>query len=192
MINGSPTSTDTATAGQAMPMMSGMEHPSVTVGAPPLVDPRILAEFCQAVQLYADSVGFHDEAADGIRHLKARMTNLQNLAQLCRMTVLGVPESFPRLLDELTCVAVDFPADPLLARTSSSVPEDEPDSRVQLGALFDLLAGAAFVSRNNQAQRDRLIIGAVRAVEDAICYPLAYSKEAAAYLSGSSGNTATN
>jgi hypothetical protein len=169
-----------------MPMMSGMEHPAITLGVPPLVDPRILIQFCHAITRYADGTGFQAEAADAILRLQSRLNSLANLAELCRMTVLGLPESFPRLRDEMICLAVDFPADPLQAPACGASDEDEADDRVQLGSVFDLLAGAAFVSKGDNARRDRLITGVVRAVADAICYPLAYSREAATYLSGGS------
>ena len=54
-------------------------------------------------------------------------------------------------------------------------------------AVIDLLAGAAFVSKDDPAQRDRLIVGLIRAVEDAIGYPLALSSEAAEYVGEGDG-----
>jgi hypothetical protein len=186
MTNGVQGTAAAAVGASDMPMTSGMEHPTITLGALPLVSPRVLTQFCQAIQLYADGVGFHDDAAAGIGSLRSRLTNLTNLAQLSRMAVVGVPDSFARLRDELTCIAVDFPADPVPAPGTSNLPDDAPDLRVQLGPVFDLLAGAAFVSKDEPALHDFLVTGVIRAVEDAICYPLAYSAEAATYLSGSS------
>jgi hypothetical protein len=161
-------------------MGGGMEHPVNSLDVPPLVDQRLLMQFCTAIQHCADGMGRRSEAEPRVRELKSRLANLRQLAQLCRLAVLGHPKSFERVLDELTCLAADFPGDPLDAAACRDVEaEDEPDDRYHFAAVIDLLAGAAFVSKDDPAQRDRLIIGIVRAVEDAICYPLAFSAEAA-------------
>jgi hypothetical protein len=174
-------------------MGGGMEHPVNSLQVPPLVDRRLLMQFCTAVQRYADGVGRRSEADDKVRELKARLTNLTQLAQLCRLAILGHPNSFERVLDELTCLAADFPADPLDAGECPDVEvEDEPDDRYHFATVVDLLAGAAFVSKDNSAQRDRLIIGIIRAVEDAICYPLAFSSEAAEYVGEGDGRLSSS
>ncbi len=171
--------------------MNGMEHAEDTTYVPPLVDTRVLMQFCTAVQSYADASGLHDEAAVKVSGLRARLNNLQNVASLCRLAVLGQYMSFGRLKDELHCIAVDFPGDPLDADDGKSDDEDEPDNRYQFAGVIDLLAGAAFVAANDEALRDSLIIGIVRAVEDAICYPLAFCNEAAAYIGQGDGTLAT-
>jgi hypothetical protein len=163
--------------------MGGMEEAVDTVGVPPLVDSRTLAQFCQAVQRYADSTGFHDKAREKIQELLGRLEKIEEVAKLCRLAVLGLPGACERVRDELECVAVDFSADPI-------VPPDDMEAGAeykgpaQFAAALDLLAGAAFVSKGNPAQRDRFIVGVVRAIEDAICYPVTYAPEVAEYLSG--------
>src|SRR6516162_7207919 len=94
-------------------MGGGMEHPMNTLAVPPLIDPRLLYQFCTAVQQYSVTAGRQSEADAKVAELKARLDNLTQLAQLCRLAVLGHPNSFGRVLDELLCIAVDFPADPL-------------------------------------------------------------------------------
>jgi hypothetical protein len=168
--------------------MAQMEHPEDTVGAPPLVNDRLLIRFRRAVQGYADSAGFHDDAAAKLLQLQARLANLRNLAALCRLAIIGHPHSFARVIDEMHCLAVDFPPDPLDSECDDEEPhEDETDNRVQLAAAVDLFAGAAFVSRNNLAQRDRFIIGIVRAIEDAIAFPVTFAAEAKAYIGEGAG-----
>jgi hypothetical protein len=162
----------------AMPMM---EHPENTLAVPPLVSQQVLDQFCRAVQRYAEGAGCESEAAAKLRDLKAALTGLQNLAMLCRMAIVGMPHAFARVVDEMQCVAVDFPSDPL-ERCDGEFCEDEPDDRTQLVAAVDLFAGAAFISKDDPGRRDRLIIGIVRAIEDAIAFPVTFSAEAAAYL----------
>jgi hypothetical protein len=163
--------------------MSAMEHPEDTISALPLLDGRVLLRFCQAVQSYADGVGTHDEAARSLRGLAARLENLRGLATLCRLAVAGHPRAVGRVVDELDCLAADFPANPLgEACGEGEVNEDEPDDRAHLAAVLDLFAGAAFVSKDDPKQHERFVVSIVRAVEDAIAFPLAYSAEAAAYL----------
>jgi hypothetical protein len=176
----------------AMPSMSDpmpqMEHPEDTVGAPPLVNDRLLIRFQHAVQGYADSAGFHDAAAAKLVRLQAKLTNLRNLAALCRLAIIGHPHSFARVVDEMHCLAVDFPSDPLDSECDDEeLHEDETDDRVQLAAAVDLFAGAAFVSKNNLAQRDRFIIGIVRAIEEAIAFPVTFAAEAKAYVGEGAG-----
>ena len=174
-------------------MGGGMEHPMNTLAVPPLIDPRLLYQFCTAVQQYSVTAGRQSEADAKVAELKARLDNLTQLAQLCRLAVLGHPNSFGRVLDELLCIAVDFPADPLDGDPYTELEEeDEPDDRYHFGAVFDLLAGAAFVSKDDPDQRDRLIVGIIRAVEDAICYPLAFSDEAAAYVGEGDGSLSSS
>jgi hypothetical protein len=168
--------------------MGGMEEATDTVVVPSLVDVKTLTEFCQAIQQYADDSGFHEQAEEKLQGLRARLDKLQMLAQLCRFAILGLPMACERLRDELECVAADFPSDPILCETPCGCPQQMPDDYkgpAQLSAALDLFAGAAFVSKGNRAQRDRFIVGVVRAIEDAICYPLAYAAEAAEFLSGS-------
>jgi hypothetical protein len=163
--------------------MLAMEHPSSTISASPLVDDRVLLRFCQAVQRYADTVGSHDEVAAKLRELRARLDNLRGLASLCRLAIVGHPNSVDRVIDELYCLSVDFPSDSLEEPDDEvDMKDDELDDRVYLAAAVDLLAGAAFVSKDDPRQRDRLITGVVHAIEDAIAFPVAFSAEAATYL----------
>jgi hypothetical protein len=164
----------------AMPMM--MEHAEDTITAAPLVNERVLARFCQAVQEFADRQGSSERAALKIRELKARLSNLRNLASLCRLAILGHPHSWARVADELYCISVDFPDDPIDEHCCGMEEEDEPDNRVYLAAAVDLFAGAAFVSKDDREQRDRFIIGIVRAIEAAIAFPVTFAPEAAAYV----------
>ncbi|HEY0555747.1 MAG TPA: hypothetical protein VGG20_15945 [Thermoanaerobaculia bacterium] len=168
--------------------MGMMEHPESTISVPPLVDERVLQRFCNAVQSYADSVGSHDEAAKKLRELRARLTTLRGLASLCRLAIVGHPHSVARVVDEMFCLSVDFPSDPLEDSCDEvERNQDEPDDRVQLAAAVDLFAGASFVSKDRREQRDGFIIGVVRAIEDAIAFPVTFSAEAATYLGEGDG-----
>ena len=173
----------------AMPAaMNTMEHPESTISVPPLVDERILINFCNAVQTYADSVGSHDEVAEKLCELQARLASLRGLASLCRLAIAGHPLSFARVIDEMHCISVDFSCDPLKEHDAEcEMNEDEPDDRVQLAAAIDLFAGAAFVSKDELGQRDRFIIGIVRAIENAMAFPVVYAAETAAYLGKGAG-----
>jgi hypothetical protein len=176
--------------------MGGMEEATDTIGVPALVDGRTLMQFCQAIQQYADATGFHDEAQEKILELRAKLVKLGALAQMCRFAVLGLPKMCERVRDELECVAVDFPTDPLLCDAmecgcSHELTADEYRGPAQFAAAFDLLAGAAFVSKGDNKQRDRFIVGVVRAIEDAICFPVAYATEVAEYLDGTSAKFAS-
>lgn len=179
-----PRMADPSTAGG----MGGMEEAVDTVGVPPLVDDRTLSQFCQAVQKCADGTGFHDQAQEKIKDLRERLQKLQALAQLCRLAVLGLPGACEQARDEMHCVAVDFPADPIVPPEECDMDAGGPckgsdyKGPAQFAAALDLLTGAAFVSKDDPAQRDRFIVGVVRAIENAICYPVAYATEAAAYL----------
>jgi len=168
--------------------MSVMEHPENTLAVPPLVDQRVLMQFCQAAQTYADGQGVHDRAADKLNELRANLTILGNLASLCRLAILGHPHSFARVVDEMYCTSVDYPSGPLeKGGEEDEFCEDESDDRVQLAAAIDLFAGAAFVSKDDPDQRDRFIIGIVRAIENAIAFPVAFSAESAAYIGQGTG-----
>jgi hypothetical protein len=168
--------------------MSKMEHPESTISVPPLVNDRVLQRFCRAVQSYADTVGSHDEVAEKLRELRARLTTLRGLASLCRLAIVGHPHSVARVVDEMFCLSVDFPSDPLGdSDDEGEMNEDEPDDRTHLAAAVDLFAGASFVSKDDPEQRDRFIIGIVRAIEDAIAFPVTFSAEAATYLGEGDG-----
>jgi hypothetical protein len=164
-------------------MMSVMEHPEDTTAVPPLVDQRVLMQFCQAVQMYADVQGLHEAVAKKLSELQAYLAVLADVAALCRLAILGVPHAFARVVDEMNCIAVDYPAEPLEEENwDGEFCEDESDDRVQLAAAIDLLAGAAFVSKDDSCQRDRFIIGVIRAIENAIAFPVVFCAEAAAYV----------
>lgn len=170
-----------------MALMSGMEHAEDTLGVPPLIQPRVLAQFCSAVQLYADGVGLHEKIEQRLQERRMRLENLRSVATLFRLAVLGHPESFERLRDELHCIADDFPSDPLETQADAPNEREAVCAPAHLSAVLDLLAAASFVSKDDPARRDALTIGVIRAVEDAICYPLAYSQDAATYLREGSG-----
>jgi hypothetical protein len=174
--------------------MGGMEEATDTIGVPPLVDPRTLTQFCQAIQKYADAHGFHDQAQEKILDLQARLAKYQDLARLCRFAVLGLPKAVEQVRDEMECIAVDFPGAeihcPKCCCSRCCCPGDMPDGAgykgpAQFAAALDLFAGAAFVTKCDPERRDRFIAGLVRGIEDAISYPLAYAQEAAEYLNGS-------
>lgn len=165
-------------------MMSVMEHPENTTAVPPLVDQRVLMQFCQAIQMYADVQGLHEAVTEKLIELQAYLAVLADVAALCRLAILGVPHAFARVVDEMNCIAVDYPVGPLEEEDGDDeFCEDESDDRVQLAAAIDLLAGAAFVSKDDPRQRDRFIVGVIRAIENAIAFPVVFSAEAAAYVS---------
>jgi hypothetical protein len=166
------------------PMSMGMEHPANTLGVPPLIDDRALSRFCTAVERYAGGAGRRREADAAIAALRGRLDNLRRVAQLCRLAVLGHPRSVALLRDELRCIAIDYPADDLTV-LHDDVCEDEPgDIPVRMAAAIDLFAGASFVSEGDPEQREQLVVGLLRAIEAAICFPLAFAREAARYLGG--------
>jgi hypothetical protein len=173
----------------SMPGMAmGMEHPQNTLSVPPLVDARVRLRFWRAIQHSADAANDREDADASLRSLGARLDNLRGLATLSRLAILGHPHSVQRLIDELHCLVVDFDAAPLDALgPETELHEDEPDDRVLLAAAVDLFAGAAFVSKNKPEQRDRFIIGIVRAIEDAIAFPVTFATEAATLVGDISG-----
>jgi YHS domain-containing protein len=170
-------------AGGGADSMSVMEEVADTIFVSPLVDETVLGQFCQAVQTYADSQSLHDAAAEKLAELQFRLNNLRNLASLARLALVGHPQSFARLEDEIHCVIADFPCDKL-------EPDNEreeyfahtPDGQVFLSAAIDLFAGATFLWKDDIDRRDRAIAAIVRAIEDAIAFPVTYAAEAAAFL----------
>jgi hypothetical protein len=178
--------------GEDIIMMTGtmppmlMEHAENNLAVPPLVDLRVLLQFCQAVQSYGDSVGSHDEVAARLRTLNATLADLRNLATLCRFAVLGHPHAFQRLADEMHCLSVDF--DGPLDDTEGEFAEDEPDTRTDMTAAIDLFAGASFISKGDCERRDRLVVALVHAIEAAIAFPVTFSAEAAAYIGQGTGD----
>jgi hypothetical protein len=168
--------------------MAGMEHPQPTIYVPSLVDEKVLLRFCQAVQQYGDSIGSHDETGRALRLLNARLDGLRGLAVLCCLAIVGNPHSLARVADEMECLAVDFPPDPLEdVDGPRERNEDEADGRVMLAAAVDLFAGASFANKDRPERRDRFIIGIVRAIEDAIGFPAVFADDAEAFLDGASG-----
>src|SRR5580704_13394371 len=135
---GTPASADS----MGMEGGGGMEHMEDGITPPPLVSPRLLMQFCNAVQQYAATVGRSDEASRKVKQLKGKLQNLRDLASLSRLAVLGHPGSFRRVLDEMQCIAVDFPSDPLMDQDCMAEEEDEPDDRTNFAAVIDLLVGA--------------------------------------------------
>jgi len=170
----------------ANPMLM-MEHAENTLGVPPLVAPSVLLNFCQAVQSYAASIGAQDEVSVKLRILQATLGDLRNLGIMSRFAILGHPHSFARVLDEMYCISVDFPTGPLEIDKHGEFCEDELDTRVDLTAALDLFAGASFVSKDDRAQRDALVVALVRAIEAAIAFPVTYSVEAATFIGKGTG-----
>lgn len=170
--------------GTMPPML--MEHAENNLGVPPLVDSRVLLQFCQAVQSYGDSVGSHDEVAAKLRVLNATLADLRNVATLCRFAVLGHPHSFQRLYDEMHCLSVDFRGP--FSDSDGECSEDEPDTRTDLTAAIDLFTGASFISKGDCERRDRLIGALVHAIEAAIAFPVTFSVEAATYIGQGTGD----
>ena len=128
--------------------MVTMEHPESTISVPPLVNERVLLRFCKAVQSYDDDVGSHDEAAGALRSLRARFGQSPRPRALCRLAIVGCPHSLGRVVDEMYCLSVDFPSDPLEEPDNDGeLNEDEPDDRVQLAAAVDLLRGRVVCQR---------------------------------------------
>ncbi|HQT25329.1 MAG TPA: hypothetical protein PLK99_01870 [Burkholderiales bacterium] len=165
-----------------------MEDPDTTVSAPALVSARLVLNFSKAAQVYGDAMGMHDEVAKRICLLRAGLDNLRDLASLCRFAIVGESRAFARVRDELHCLAVDFRAaglDPLPVVDEPH--EDEPDDGVVLGAAVDLFAGASFVSKDCPEQRDRFVAAIVRAIEEAIAFPVVFAAEAAACLAQGDG-----
>lgn len=175
----------------AMDGMPTMEHPDTTVSAPALVNARLVLNFAKAAQAFGDSVGMPDEVASGVRRLRGRLDNLRDLASLCRFAIVGDSYAFVRARDALHCLSVDFSTGEVEPVPGADEPnEDEPDDRVVLGAVVDLLAGASFVSKDCPEQRDRYIAAIVRAVEQAIAFPVTFAAEAATYIYQGDGTMA--
>jgi hypothetical protein len=162
-------------------VMREMEHPKVTTFVPPLVDERVHMRFFQAVQSYANGQGNAVEAAAKMRELQSRLSNLRNLASLCRLAFVGHPNAFHRVVDEMSYISSNFSREPLQP-PHQQAEEEKTSDRVILAAVIDLLAGAAFVSKNDLKQRDRFIVGIVRAIEAAVAFPVIFADEAASYL----------
>lgn len=163
--------------------MAVMEMVEDTIFVPPLVDEVVLGQFCQAVQAYADSQSLHDTAAQKLAELRFRLSNLRNMASLARLALVGHPLSFARLEDEIHCLVVDFPCDKLEPEdVREGHCEDTHDQQVFLSAAVDLFAGATFLWKDDTERRDRAIVAVVRAIEDAIAFPVTYAAEAATFL----------
>jgi Galactose oxidase-like, Early set domain len=169
--------------------MQGMEHAQDTVGVAPFLDDRVLATFCRAVQTYADGQGAGAYATAKLAAVQAHLQNLVDLASLCRYAVLGEPRAVARVLDEMQCIAVDFPSDPLSMQPATTMTAP-PDARTQLAAAVDLFAGAAFVSAGDHDRLQRFVLGLVRAIENAVAFPLAVADEAATYVGEGDGSLA--
>ena len=163
--------------------MAVMEEVADTIFVPPLVDETVLAQFCEAVQTYADSQSLHDAAAEKLAELKFRLSNLRNVASLARLALVGHPLSFARLEDEMHCLTVDFPSDKLEPDVEwGGLCQNTADAQVFLSAAVDLFAGATFLWKDDVDRRDRTIVATVRAIEDSIAFPVTYAAEAATFL----------
>lgn len=177
-----PQSPTTDTAGA----MNAMEHAMDTLTVPPLIDDRVFSNFSGAILAYAARIGATDDAKSALRQLQQKIQNLSDLASLCRFAELGDASAFGRALDEMNCLAIDFP------ETDMDFMDDmdmaDPNSNAQLAVALDLFAGAAFLSGNDPRQLRRLVIGLVQAIEDAAGFPLSCVEEAATYLGTGSGS----
>ena len=177
-----------------MAMRHTGEHPENKLAVPPLVDTIIVTRFCRAVQRCADDQGLGNEARKALAQLRAKLTTLTNLAALCRLAIVGQLHAFARVIDELQCLEAEHSAEAPDADHSAHTPDrdshDHPfraDEQIQLTAPFDLLAGAAFVCKDQRTRRDGFIHGIVHAIEDAVAFPIAFSVEAARYLGEGGG-----
>lgn len=166
--------------------MMEMEKVSDTTYVPPLVDETALAQFCQAIQTYADGQGLHDAAAAALSRLQVRLAGLRDTASLARLMLAGHPLSLMRFEDELRCLADAFPCEKLepCAEVEECC-EDSPEPVVLLAAAVDLFSGAAFVWKHDPPRRDRAILAIVRAIEEAVAFPAAFAAEAALLLGAS-------
>jgi peptidoglycan hydrolase-like protein with peptidoglycan-binding domain len=166
--------------------MAPMEGVADTTYVPPLVDETALAQFCQAIQTYADGQGLHDAAAAALNRLQVRLAGLRDMASLARLTLIGHPRSFARLEDELRCLADAFTCEKLEPDAEyEECCEQSSDHIVLLSAAVDLFAGATFVWNHDPPRRDRTILAVVRAIEDAVAFPAAFAAEAAVFLGAS-------
>src|SRR5581483_3645339 len=186
-----PTTTGTGngTTGPGIPGdMSGMnmEHALDTLYVPPLVDDRVFSRFRRAVQAHAGSLQRLDEANAKLRDLRDTLQNLCDVASVCRLAARGEPRAFCRAHDELECIAIDFPDNPL-GPAESGMGVAAPNDNWQLAAALDLFAGAAFVSKGDTAQLTRYVTAIVRAIEMAVAFPLAFADESACFLGESAG-----
>jgi hypothetical protein len=166
--------------------MMPMEEVADTTYVPPLVDATALAQFCQAIQTYADGQGLHDAAATALNRLQVRLAGLRDMASLARLTLVGHPLSFTRFEDELRCLADAFPCEKLEpGAEDEECCERSPEQVVLLAAAVDLFSGATFVWKHDPPRRDRTILAIVRAIEEAIAFPAAFAAEAAVFLGAS-------
>jgi hypothetical protein len=169
--------------------MGGLEHALDTLFVPPLLDDRVLLRFCRAVETYAATQGGADAATVKLGEMRAALQSLVDLGSLCRLAARGDSRSFARMQDELECLAVDFP-DPPLEMVEHDMGPCDPDPRTQLAAAVDLFAAAAFVSKGDPARLSRYVTAIVRAIENAVAFPLAFADEAAAYVGEGDGTLA--
>lgn len=163
--------------------MAPMEEVADTTYVPPLVDETALAQFCQAIQTYADSQSLHDAAAEKLALLQLQLSNLRNMASLAVLALVGHPLSFARLEDELLCLVDNFPCEKLEPDAEAEkCCEGSSNQLVLLAAAVDLFAGAAFLWKDDLPRRDRAILAIVRAIENAIAFPATFAPEAAVFL----------
>jgi hypothetical protein len=135
------------------------------------------------VQAHANASGMHDEAKHALHLLRGRLDDLRALAKLCRYAISGTPHAVARLRDALECLAADHPHGRLPTEIATPPTSDRATgSDIHFAAAFDLFAGAAFVSKDDDARRDRYIAAIVEAVTAAMAFPLGYAREAATYL----------
>jgi peptidoglycan hydrolase-like protein with peptidoglycan-binding domain len=163
--------------------MAPMEEVGDTTYVPPLVDETALAQFCQAIQTYADGQSLHDVAAAKLALLQLQLANLRNMASLARLALIGHPLAFARFEDELLCLGAQFPCENLEADgEAGECCEGSSDEVVLLAAAVDLFAGATFLWKDDLARRDRTILAVVRAIEEAVAFPATFTAAAAVFL----------
>lgn len=121
------------------------------------------------------------EMTVAISRLQAQIANLQGLANLCRLAVIGHPRSFQKVVDEMQCLQGEFLRDDseVLNCTCKGMSDchTRGDDRVSFASVLDLFAGASFVCKDQPKERDAYICSLVGAVEAAIAFPVMYAEE---------------
>ncbi len=176
--------------------LSGFEHVPDTMYVVPLVDERIVLQFCKAVHLCAEDKGVGKEIEAKLNQIKLRLETIVNLATLSRYALLGEARSLLQFTDEIQCLVHEFPDhkegshhthEPAAIQHSDGSghsPEGagNPVTGINLAAATDLFAGATFISKGDPEKMLSYVQAIVQTVEKAVAFPLFFAKEAATYL----------
>lgn len=177
----------------------GIEHVPDTMYVPPLLDDRVLLEFCRAVQSFAAEHGLRDDARARLTRLKQRHQHLVNLAVLFRYAIAGDEHALTQFTSEMQCLAHEHEdaAHPPGHWTSEADDDGhggqhDPQRHDRIAgarwsAVIDLFAGASFIAAGSDERRDRYLDAVVAAVANAVWLPLRCSRESAAYLGEGDG-----